>query len=765
MNPHVREISKLTEPIPFKVSTSIKSIIGRELVTNPSIAIFELVKNSYDAFAPQAWIIFKDVKGGQDPRLVVVDDGIGMSKRDLVDKWLFVGYSDKRDETRPKKRPRGPLGKRKRLFAGAKGIGRFSCDTLGKQLVLLSKQKGKEVVHRLEVDWTRFERDQEEQFQNMKAAYSRDQGTVIEGFDLRKMGAGTILEIRQLRDTWDVKKLRVLTRYLQRLVNPTAIGSQSQEFVIEVRAEEFKDDDAEARTSPKSGPVINGRVQNFIFEKLGIKTTYVHSKIEDGKIFTSLTDKDKLVFELSEKNVYPQLDNVEARVFFLNRAAKATFKSAMGMNPKEYGSVFLYRNEFRIHPYGDDGDDWLQIEERKGQGYKRYLSKRDMIGAVVLRGPQKMFREVSSRDGGVIRTEAFFNLTNYLKAKVIRRLERYVEGVIRFDMAAVQGSEDRRDIEAKSLELVSRLVEGTKGPGTTIKVGPDLLQTLDESLTSRYPTILKNLMMLREHVRGTKEQEMLETAIAGVKRTLAKAEAEKNKLANSLAAKEQEVQYLSRTLSPENESLLGHLHWIKISSGLIEDDLTKLRSWAMQPGAPVEALEAIEDCSIQVKKILNLSKMATSANFDLEKEEIEGDIVSYVTQYLQRFGVSRKDVLGPTQFFGENLKFISVFRPISLAIVLDNLLNNSRKNGASAVSIKFEKAGSELHILFGDDGRGISNEEARHIFEMGFSTTGGTGLGLHQVKKIIEDFGGRIRFLGNDKKGLGSGACFEVVIR
>jgi signal transduction histidine kinase len=156
--------------------------------------------------------------------------------------------------------------------------------------------------------------------------------------------------------------------------------------------------------------------------------------------------------------------------------------------------------------------------------------------------------------------------------------------------------------------------------------------------------------------------------------------------------------------------------------------------------------------------------MAISANFDMEKEEIEGDVVAYIRQYLQRYGVSRKDVLGPTRFFGEELKFVSVFQPISLAIVLDNLLSNSRKNGASSVSIKFEKVGRSLHMFFGDDGRGIPAEDSRNLFDLGFSTTGGTGLGLFEIRKIVKDFGGDIKFIGNDKKGLGIGACFEVTI-
>ena len=80
----------------FKVSAELKNILGKDLITSPNIAILELVKNSYDAHATKVDITF------EADRLVIADNGKGMSLSDLINKWLFVAYSAKSDGTEDK---------------------------------------------------------------------------------------------------------------------------------------------------------------------------------------------------------------------------------------------------------------------------------------------------------------------------------------------------------------------------------------------------------------------------------------------------------------------------------------------------------------------------------------------------------------------------------------------------------------------------------------------------------------------------------------
>lgn len=102
----------------------------------------------------------------------------------------------------------------------------------------------------------------------------------------------------------------------------------------------------------------------------------------------------------------------------------------MGVNPVNYGNVFLFRNGFRIWPYGEIGDDSWGLNQRAQQGYKRTLGTRDLFGRVDVETESvDEFKEVSSRDGGLIKTVSALQLFDYFST-IHRRLERYVVGVL-----------------------------------------------------------------------------------------------------------------------------------------------------------------------------------------------------------------------------------------------------------------------------------------------------------------------------------------------
>jgi len=86
--------SKITfDEFKFRISSQLKTILGKNLITDDFIAVFELVKNSFDAHAKKVKIIFEKDK------LTVWDDGKGMDRRDIIDKWLFLAYSAKNEGT------------------------------------------------------------------------------------------------------------------------------------------------------------------------------------------------------------------------------------------------------------------------------------------------------------------------------------------------------------------------------------------------------------------------------------------------------------------------------------------------------------------------------------------------------------------------------------------------------------------------------------------------------------------------------------------
>jgi hypothetical protein len=251
---------KDVEELFFDVSTGLKRVLGRELITNDEVAIFEMVKNSFDADADTVHLHF------EEDSVIVVDNGSGMSYEDLNNKWLFVAYSSKRDQT-AEKDFRNRAADRSH-FAGSKGIGRFSSDRLGEELILQTRPKSAKggPVHRLKIDWDLFEKNDKEHFEKVPVEYSEASAFQLPD-ELRKFGAtlrnGTVIQIRKLRRDWDRSGLLGLRAALAKLINP--FGENVDGFSIHVSApaelaqdKENKSRAAKAGVEVLSKDIVNG---------------------------------------------------------------------------------------------------------------------------------------------------------------------------------------------------------------------------------------------------------------------------------------------------------------------------------------------------------------------------------------------------------------------------------------------------------------------------------------------------------------------------
>jgi hypothetical protein len=395
----------------FDVSTGLKRVLGRELITDDEVAIFELVKNSFDAEAGTVHLYFGDGS------VIVADDGSGMSYEDLTDKWLFVAYSAKREDGEAK--DFRDIAAERRNFAGSKGIGRFSTDRLGQQVVLQTRPKPgrKGVVHRLVVDWQRFDKNDKEHFEKVPVTYSATDGFEFPA-ELKKFGAqlthGTIIEIKKLRRRWDRTRILDLKSSLAKLINPFEDKADRFRIIITVPAEDAADKQVRADATkkgeePLTREIVNGQVGNFIFSALREKTTFISVSIEKGSINTTLSDRGELIYKIREPNPYKHLDRsgFACEIYYLNQSAKVTFARRVGLPSVQFGSVFLFRNGFRVYPVGEANDDWFGFDRRKQQGYNRFLGTREIIGRVDVYGSDEDFQEASSRNQGLIVTSEF----------------------------------------------------------------------------------------------------------------------------------------------------------------------------------------------------------------------------------------------------------------------------------------------------------------------------------------------------------------------
>jgi signal transduction histidine kinase len=785
--------------VSFKISSALKNIIGKELITDDFIAVFELVKNSYDANASQVEIIFKDLKSDK-PMIIIKDDGIGMDESDIKDKWLFVAYSEKKDNSDYRN-----LIKSTRAFAGAKGIGRFSCDRLGEKLLLVSKKKKNPKYCHLEVDWKDFEMDAHAEFQTISATMNISKESDY------SFSQGTVLEISKLRNIdWDRAKLLKLRQSLERLINPNQ-SNENDNFKIILSVPEEESEDKRLINSNEDEPwkIVNGEIKNFIFEELDLKTTQIQLEIDkEGKTLkTTLTERGTLIYELIETNPYKDiLHSISINLFFLNRSAKYSFSRRMGLSLRKYGSVFLYKNGFRIHPFGNPDNDSLGIDRRKQQGHFRFLGSRDISGRIEINGNNPSFQETSSRDGGLIKNHSYEVLNELFIEYALKRLENFTINFAKFgvggeypDIVDPNSSEQRKI----ALDIISKLTQSKDV--VNIKYNKDVLDILENYSSNSVTSFLKNLHRIAtesenynllneiketenqvDFLRKAKEEAEEETLVERKRAQSAEVEAkeaiELAHIAEEKVAliKEQSTQkekllkdvssqnlFLKSVLSKDLQHVIDLHHTISVNALSIEQFVSYLLILVKSENKHLDRAElkdVLEKISFTTNRILTISRFATHANFRADAEEITNDLIGYIREYLLNvYGGSVKDPYHneiPIHFYSqENINFFTTFSPLNISIIFDNLISNSRKHKSTEIEVKANKISqNKLEIRFKDDGTGIPKQYQEKVFDIGFSTTDGSGLGLNHIEEIIKSINGTIEL--NTK--IQSGAEFVI---
>jgi len=735
----------------FRISSALKDIIGQDLITDDYIAVFELVKNSYDAYANRVDIYFENIYTNNG-KIIIKDNGKGMDASDLREKWLFVAYSAKKEGTEDDSFDYRDNIYKKRAFAGAKGIGRFSCDRLGMLLYLETKKKeAKAKTESLVLDWGKFEEDSTKEFvdigikhfQNRKSTYG--------------LNYGTVLEITELRSTWDRVRLLKLKASLAKLINPN-VGRGEQSFKIYIHVEEEKDADKKERDEKDR---VNGEVKNFIFDELGLKTTKVYSSIsEDGKYcYTELYDGGTLIYKIKEESRFQLLDSIDITLFYLNQSAKLTFSSRMGVSSIEYGHIFLYKNGFRIYPYGEPAEDPLGIDARKTQGVRRFFGTRELIGQIEIYSDTDQLKETSSRGDGLRKTETYYELVDFFW-EVLKKLERYVVQVQKWGLSI----ENEENIGVK--ERISKLIATISNSDKIIEFEyPDnLLEILEAGQSKSAQKVIKNLRRIAIETNDNSLLNEVEKAAKTLKeiqleKEEAEREAEKERKKSS-AFREELNETVSQNLflksikSQDFQDLLNLMHHVNISTSTITNHIKNGIDLITHPTikkSSKEIKDVLEQISIESNKISSIARFATKANFKINTTVSSIDVINFSEEYLLNIAKSflpKHISLTVTKPVGKT--FTTSFRPLELIIIYDNLIINSRKANAKKINIEFQVLNNDsLIIYFKDDGSGIPLKYREKIFDYGFTTTDGSGLGLNHVKELITKLGGEIKLNNN----------------
>ncbi len=762
----------MSKNLQFRISSALKDIIGRDLITDDYVAVFELVKNSYDAHAQKVEITFKNIYS-ENAKIIINDNGRGMNFDDLIEKWFFLAYSAKKEGTEDNNFDYRDRIYSNKPFAGAKGIGRFSCDRLGKNLYLeTTKLEENPATNILITNWGKFEEDSKKEFIEIPVSHEmvavKDSKFIIPN--------GTVLEISDLRSTWDREKLIKLKDSLSKLINPhNQKDSKRFSIIIDV-PEELQED--QKRTEYRD--IINGEVKNFVFETLELKTTRITSSIDEKGEFISskLLDGGTTIYEITQKNNYRRLKNIDITLFYLNRAAKYSFNRKMGMASRVYGNVFLYKNGFRVYPYGEPFSDSLGIDKRKSRKAKSRIGTGELIGRIEITDSttselidqNDIIKESASRGDGLIKNNSYYELEKFF-IDVIEKLEKYVVDVQQWGISIED--DDNIPISSRVIDLLSKVTN--TNDIIDFSVPDNFLDIIEVSQADSADAVVKNLNKIAIDIGNKQLLGIAEKAVKKVKilqEARERAERETDEaleLAQQATAKLKsqitENLFLKSINTSDYQEMISLLHHVGIYAGTIENNLKhiSLRVQNKIPLSNAELYDIIKQIGLDVKKISNIVVFATKAKFNLETETTTIDLINYIKEYVENIIPTIIDDKMKIQFIDiTQSHFTTNIKPIEISIIIDNLISNARKAKSTNLSIRTSlNKNSDLIVEFEDDGIGIRLEHIDDIFNIGYTTTDGSGVGLYHVKDILNKMGSKISVNNNTTTGI----TFSIIFK
>ena len=396
----------MEKQINFKSRARLMPQIGDQLIKNESIALLELVKNAYDADAPDVWVEMWDIDKTDKGKIIVKDNGDGMDLSIVENSWMEIGTDNKKNllDDYILNDKKSALG---RLPMGEKGIGRFGVHKLGSKITLITRMQGrKEVV--VKIDWTSFEK-----FDYLEQVPI----TVIEREPEYFTGQqkGTYIEITELKNVWTRGKLRDVYRSIMSLQSPFE-SIQSFNVVFETSHKEWLE-----------GLLTVDRIKNdaLFFADVSIEgneITELKYEFKPWKVLNKLEEKQVVRTHIEmcreeredKKKILKKIDlglfdigkvRMKLMIFDLDNTILSygvSDKKGLKEYLKNNGGIAVYRDNIRIYEYGDSGNDWLQLESKRINAPGTTLSSKITIGAIYLnRQDSGSLIEKTNREGFV----------------------------------------------------------------------------------------------------------------------------------------------------------------------------------------------------------------------------------------------------------------------------------------------------------------------------------------------------------------------------
>jgi signal transduction histidine kinase len=676
----------------IRFSTEILRRLGEELNPSPDQSFLELVKNAYDADARHCRVelINTDEDGGT---VLITDDGDGMELRAIQDGWLVIGRSGK--STRERTR----LG---RVPAGSKGLGRLAALRMGSAVRLTTRPRASAEQYHLQIDWSDF-----------------DEARVVDDVVLpietqrRAVGAvqGTDISVENLRSRLGRMDVKRLARAMILLGDPFRDDPEGFEPVLLapefgdleklVRERYFEDADFHLIADLHDDGHAEARVVDWRGADL-FKARHEDLAVKrKGKLYRCPGASFHLwVFLLTKVN------------FELRTATLEEVRTWL----QAFGGVHIYYNGLRVAPYGNEGNDWLEMNRRRVQSPEERPGTNTSIGRIVISEGEAALRQKTDRSG-------------FIEDETFEEMKAFAQDALEW-MARqrIQVAEQRRALAREQVAL--------KSSQSQEKV---------ESAIAAIPAA---------------QREPVQRAFEGYKKS-------RDREADQLR---REVQ-LYRTLSTAGITAATFAHEstgnpIKIISQSVNaiERRAKKELGAKYAGLlqkPVDNISrAVDSLAVLGRAVLQLLDYGKRRTGKVDLHHV----VTMVLETFEPFLAGRNVILEQDLCAGS-----PYLRGNDAAIesILANLLNNSlaalAAGGSSArrIRVRSRLEGQFWSLWVSDSGPGFQDISLEDIWLPGQTTRpNGTGLGLTIVRDAAKDLGGTVEaFTGGDLGGA------EVLIR
>ncbi|MFV0417412.1 MAG: ATP-binding protein [Dysgonomonas sp.] len=693
----------------FTVDSGLIHRLGTELVGKAETAVSELIKNAYDADATEVNVEFIDseeINGS----LIISDNGVGMTKEQLINGFMRISSSDKIH------RPYSDIFGRKK--AGQKGIGRFATQRLGQKLTIITQPASREEAYEIIIDWTQ---------------YTIDTDLISIKFPINTLpkqeSIGTTLRIDNLIDIWEEASIKRIYNYVIDLLQPDFIKPKDEANLsldaemLNIIPNTKKDQKFEVvfkQTLGKKTSIIIGDKDDITKKALVTIESYIdhHGK---GKILISskglkLDDSEKIEIKVGADF----LKAVRLKIHYFIYEKSQYYHKSQSVTKKDLSNIKklannsphikLYRNGFRVLPYGEIGNDWLGLDKRyTGEsGYTNIpWGNLNFFGFIQIIDTGGLFEETASREG-LIESDALNETILFIQRNLSFARKRI--------SASVYNIRENEKIDTPFNEKVDGLKSKIERQLDQLeKVVSDSEKSVIKELRIN---IKENFVVFEERNKDTIEEINMMRILAGMGLTIG------------------EFTHEIRNITSSISGILSPLY-TKISDDEVRDLIVELET----------SISNLLKYAQYFERTISKSK-----KIDIEPINIIDVINSFCSTVKE--DVKNQKIKLDFQIINYGLYTIPMHESEWNAIFF-NLYTNSKKalKGVKDPQIKIivGKENDVIYIEFLDNGIGIPEENEERIFDAFFTTSAssseeiqGSGLGLKIIKDIITSYNGKI---------------------